>query len=515
MKKLKNKIQLITYPDSLGRDLKDLDLVLNKYLKEVVYGVHILPMYPSSSDRGFSPLTHLKIDEKFGDWDDIIKIGKKFDLVVDLVVNHISSQSKYFLDYLEKGDASQYADFFITTQKFSKRMKWNQKLSPKVVNFIEKILNIIRHIDIIFHKGGVNRITLKKIFRPRPGSPFVTFKFQDKTKKNLWCTFSSDQLDLDIKNEKVLEIFKNILSFFKEKKVKMVRLDAVGYAAKERDTRNFMIPQTYKFIAWLSDQAHQNGILALPEVHSHYTNQLGLAKIKEVDYVYDFALPVLVLEAIHGKNASNLKKWIKIRPTNCITTLDTHDGLPIPDVEDLIEKKSLDSLVALIKSFGGNEAFRASGRNSDNVDIYQLNCTYFSALGENKNAYLIARAIQFFLPGIPQVYYVGLLAGENDMDLLERTGHGRDINRHYYSIAEIEKELKRDVVKRLFALMKFRNEYEAFNGKFKLYKSAEDIIVMGWTKNKLRAKLEVYLKKKEAKITYWDQEKNQEKYINI
>lgn len=74
--------------------------------------------------------------------------------------------------------------------------------------------------------------------------------------------------------------------------------------------------------------------------------------------------------------------------------------------------------------------------------------------------------MQFFLPGVPQVYYVGALAGKNDMELLRKTNNGRDINRHYYSTAEIDENLKRPVVKALNALAKFRNELDAFDGTF-------------------------------------------------
>ena len=62
-----------------------------------------------------------------------------------------------------------------------------------------------------------------------------------------------------------------------------------------------------------------------------------------------------------------------------------------------------------------------------------MNCTFYDALGRDDDRYLLARALQFWAPGIPQVYYVGLLAGHNDMDLLARTGAGRDINRHFYT----------------------------------------------------------------------------------
>ncbi len=510
MKQLQNKIQLITYPDSLGGDLKSLYEILKDDFSGVIGGVHILPFYPSSSDRGFSPLTHFEVDPKFGDWEDVKKIGQEFDLMVDFMVNHISSQSDIFQDYLKKGRDSKYKNWFISAEKFSRRIKLNKKLYPRLVRLLERAADNLRAWDIVFHKGGVNRLTLGKIYRPRPGSPFIKFELKDGRGKSLWCTFSSDQVDLDIKNKEVIKYFREIIKFLAEQGANLLRLDAVGYVAKERDTRSFMIPQTLSFIRWISAVSHQAGMKSLPEVHSHYTDQFKLAKIKGVDYIYDFALPMLVLDAIHSKNTQSLKRWIKIRPENQITTLDTHDGLPVPDVEDLINEKERDYLVNLIKSFGGNEALRASGYNSSNVDIYQLNCTYYSALGENDNAYIAARAIQFFVPGIPQVYYVGLLAGENDTELLEETGIGRDINRHFYSKQDVKRESQRRVVKRLFWLARFRNSYPAFDGKFKLEKSSEKKLRLFWSKGEYYCRLKVNLRRKVSKVIYWDREKGEE-----
>jgi len=103
--------------------------------------------------------------------------------------------------------------------------------------------------------------------------------------------------------------------------------------------------------------------------------------------------------------------------------------------------------------------------NYKNLDIYQINCTYYSALGNNDDAYLIARAVQMFAPGIPQVYYVGMLAGKNDIDLVEATKHGRDINRHSYTLEEIVQEVERPVVRKLLKLLRFRNEFPCFNGE--------------------------------------------------
>jgi len=114
---------------------------------------------------------------------------------------------------------------------------------------------------------------------------------------------------------------------------------------------------------------------------------------------------------------------------------------------------------------------------ASNVDIYQVNSTFYSALGCDDAAYLAARCLQFFVPGIPQVYYVGALAGANDMELLKRTGVGRDINRHHFTRSEIAERVASPVVESLLALMRFRNEHPAFGGHAKVSHTREHIAI--------------------------------------
>jgi sucrose phosphorylase len=150
-------------------------------------------------------------------------------------------------------------------------------------------------------------------------------------------------------------------------------------------------------------------------------------------------------------------------PMKQFTTLDTHDGIGVVDARDLLTDEELDYTSEELYKVGANVKKVYSSANYNNLDIYQINSTYYSALGDNDRSYLLARAIQVFAPGIPQIYYVGLLAGKNDIELLEATKEGRNINRHYYDLAEIEEEVQRPVIQQLFALLKFRNESAAFD----------------------------------------------------
>jgi sucrose phosphorylase len=186
-----------------------------------------------------------------------------------------------------------------------------------------------------------------------------------------------------------------------------------------------------------------------------------------------------------------------------VTVLDTHDGIGIVDIgadpgdrlgrPGLVPPQQIDALVEHIHASSGGDSRLATGAAASNLDLYQVNCTFFDAMARDERRYLLARAIQFFLPGVPQVYYVGLLAGHNDLDLLRRTGVGRDINRHYYDRTEIARDLARPVVQDLLALIRLRNEHAAFSGDFTLLESAANGLGMRWTAGDHFAELSVDL----------------------
>jgi len=231
-----------------------------------------------------------------------------------------------------------------------------------------------------------------------------------------------------------------------------------------------------------------------------------------VGWVYDFALPPLVLHAFAFGTAKYLKDWIRIRPNNAVTVLDTHDGIGIVDIAadpsdraghpGLVPPEQIDALVDHIHTASGGQSRAATGAAASNLDLYQVNCTFFDAMGRDERRYLLARAIQFFLPGIPQVYYVGLLTGHNDMQLLEYTGVGRDINRHYYSRSEVAAALNRPVVKDLISLIRLRNDHPAFSGVFSLQESDAATIVMRWDQHHHFAELRVQLATADHDLRY-------------
>jgi sucrose phosphorylase len=396
------------------------------------------------------------------------------ELVADLIVNHVSSSSPQFVDFSKKGAASQYAGMFLT-------------------------------LDRVFPQGS-RESDLLAIYRPRPALPFSPVTLASGERKLLWTTFNPEQVDIDVRHPQAEAYLDSILGKFQAAGIKMIRLDAVGYAIKKPGTSCFMIPETFDFIAERTSKSHQLRIEVLVEIHSHYLKQIEVAR--QVDWVYDFALPPLVLYALFRCDSRPLARWLAVSPRNAVTVLDTHDGIGVIDVgadangdPGLLSPEEIDNLVETIHQRSHGQSRQATGAVANNLDLYQVNCTFLDALGGRESDYLIARAIQLFAPGIPQVYYVGLLGGTNDMELLARTGVGRDINRHYYSAAEIEAALKRPLVQKQIDLIRLRNVHPAFAGEFQVEAPTESQIQIRWKLNEHWIKLHVDLSVPRASIT--------------
>jgi len=486
---VKNQVQLITYPDSLGGDLKSLYTVLERYFVDIFKGgIHILPPFPSSGDRGFAPLTYLEIEPRFGDWKDIQRIGEKYDILLDLMVNHISAKSTYFQDFLKYGRKSKHADLFIPVNK-------------------------------IWMGGKPPAEEVEKIFLRRK-EPFSKFAIEETGEiEKMWTTFGkvtpSEQIDLDINSQTTRQLLADFLTNFSRNNIKIVRLDAVGYVVKKPGTTCFFVePEIYQFLDWITELANSLNIEILPEVHAHYSTQYKLAE--QGHWIYDFILPYRILETIINKNSVQLKEYLKNRPSKQFTMLDCHDGVPVkPDLNDLYKSEDARKVVDICLDRGGNLSliFSPKHRDADGFDVHQIRGTYYSLLDCNDDAYLAARAIQFFAPGIPQVYYVGLLAGENVHEGAEKSGDGREINRKNFSLEEIDQRLKKDVVQRLLKLIRFRNEYAAFNGEFMVLDSDNSGLCLEWQKDEKRCKLIINFKNLQSVIEYTDDKGEKVSYL--
>jgi sucrose phosphorylase len=477
---LKNQVQLITYADRLGGgNISALHSLLNGPLSGLFGGVHVLPFYypRNGIDAGFDPIDHTMVDPCLGNWADVKALGDDVDLIADLIVNLVSAQSPQFLDFSERGKASAYNGLFLT-------------------------------MGSVF-PNGATEADLLSIYRPRAGLPFTSITLKNGQERLLWTTFTSQQLDIDVTHPQGQAYLQTVMQMLSENGVHTMRLDAVGYAIKKAGTSFFMIPETFAFIDALTERGKNLGIEVLVEIHSYYRKQIEIAL--QVDRVYDFALPPLVLHAIFNRSAKYLKQWLAISPRNAITVLDTHDGIGIIDVgadsanpqvnPGLIPPEELGALVEQIHINSNGQSRQATGLAASNLDLYQVNCTFYDALGRNDRDYLLARAIQFFAPGVPQVYYVGLMAGENDMTLLAKSGVGRDINRHCYTPDEVEQALQRPVVQSLFELIRFRNQHPAFNGMFSLPETKDSEIALRWDNGDEWALLEVDLASSQYQIS--------------
>jgi len=487
---IKNQVQLITYADSLGGDLKALNQLFSKYFVDLFKGgIHILPPFPSSADRGFAPLTYFEIEPAFGTCQDVHNIGEQTEVMVHLMVNHISRQSLYFQNFMKHGRKSEYADLFIT-------------------------------LDKIWPGGNPPSEDVSKIFLRKPENPFSEIVVTDtgKTEK-IWTSFGtkdwSEQVDLDINSALTQKFYKDVLAHMSQNGVRMVRLDAIPYIIKKPGTSCFFVePDIYNFMTWIKAEADAVGVEVLPEVHAHYSIQFKLAE--HGYWVYDFILPMLILHTLVTGSSAKLCDYLRICPRNQFTMLDCHDGIPVqPDLDDILEIDEAQRIVQICLKRGANlnRIHSAEHKRRADFDAHQINCTYYSALDENDDAYIAARAIQFFSPGVPQVYYVGLLAGRNEQSEVTRTGEGRAINRRNYTSDEVDQELQRSVVKRLMKLIQFRNEYDAFNGIFQVGESKDNFLQLSWQKEMKQCILTVDLDKNKATIQYRDDSGNLVEYI--
>ncbi|QNK42313.1 sucrose phosphorylase [Caproicibacter fermentans] len=477
---IRNQIMLITYPDSMGKNLKELSEVLDEHFGGIIGGLHILPFFPSSADRGFAPTTYEAVDPAFGDWNDIRALANRYYLMFDFMINHISRSSAYFQDFLEKKDQSAYKDMFIRYRDF-------------------------------WPGGEPTRKDVDLIYKRKPRAPYIDVTFRDGTSEKIWCTFDEEQVDLAVNTKTTRDFMRKTMRNMVEKGASIIRLDAFAYAVKKRGTNCFFVePETFDLLGFCRDAVKERDVEILPEIHEHFSIQMKLA---EKDYwVYDFALPMLLLHAIYTCKNKNLLSWLRNCPRKQFTTLDTHDGIGVVDVKGLMTQEEIDQTINFLFSKGANVKKIYNTVAYNNLDVYQLNCTYYSALGDNDDAYLLARAVQFFAPGIPQVYYVGLLAGKNDIEFLEKTKVGRNINRHYYTKEEIGREVKRPILKKMYAIMRFRNSYPAFGGEVSVEDSGlESRLTIRWTKEKYSAQLHADLKTRQFEITYTGENGTQEK----
>lgn len=467
---MKNQIMLITYADSFGGNLAELRKLLDTYFREEIGAVHILPFFPSSGDRGFAPMTYQEVDPAFGSWDDIRELAEHYELMFDFMINHLSRRSRYFQDFLAHHDRSEYRDLFLRFKDF-------------------------------WPGGEPTEAEVNQLNKRKPWAPCIEAEFADGEKEKIWCTFEEEQMDLDLRKPAAWKFVEESLEKLMEERASMIRLDAFAFATKKYGTSCFFVePDIWEMMDRVQAILDRGGVPMLPEIHDHYTVQQKIAD--HGHWVYDFALPGLVLHTLYTGSGRRLKHWLDICPKKCCTTLDTHDGIGMVDVKDLLSDEEIQAVCDRTREQGATFKMDFSEKALEQPVVYQIDCTYYSALGQDDAAYLCARAIQFFAPGIPQVYYVGLLAGENDNGLAERTGVPRNISRHNYTKEEAAQQEQKPVVQKLKRLMRFRNRYPGFEGPSVVEETPDDRLVISRCFGEYRTVLDMDLGGKHFRITY-------------
>ena len=319
---MKNGITLVTYADCMGNNLKDLNQVLKKYIGNGVDIIHILPFFPSTADRGFAPVRYDKVDEAFGDWEDISRIRENYKLTVDFMINHISRYSDYFNDFIEKKNASEYRDMFIQYKDF-----WDNGEPTK------------EQVDLLFKR--------------KPRAPYTEVEFADGSVEKIWCTFSEDQIDLDFRTDITKKYIRDVLEGLCEKDISVIRLDAFAYTTKYKNTNCFFVePYIWDVLAYCRQILEPHQVEILPELHGHYGKRLEIAQ--RGYYVYDYALPMLVLYSLYSGESKRLADWLRICPRKQFTTLDTHDGIGVIDVQDLLSTEEINYTTEKLYEVGAN-----------------------------------------------------------------------------------------------------------------------------------------------------------------
>ncbi|KUK98644.1 MAG: Putative sucrose phosphorylase [Atribacteria bacterium 34_868] len=438
-------VAFITYADNFRlpgeRALLTLKKFLKKYFTDTFSLVHLLPFYPYSSDDGFSVIDYRKVNSALGDWDDIKNIGKNFGLVFDAVVNHVSSESHWFKEYL-RGNP-EYEHYFI---------KVNQNTDTSCV------------------------------VRARAHPLFTKFKCKGE-EVYLWTTFSADQIDLNYKNEKVLLEIIELLLFYATKNARIIRLDAIGHTWKRIGTSCLNLEEVHKIVQLfrtILDEIFPH-VLLLTETNVPYQENIKYLgeNNNEAQLIYQFPLPLLVLYTFHTGNATRLAEWAKSliiyhKGKSYFNLLASHDGIGVRPVKGILTDKEINELVDLVQRRGGFVSYVTTSNNQR--EAYELNITYYDAIAEPENSddlnikkFIAAQSILLSFVGVPGIYVHSLFGTDNYLEGVKNTGQKRTINRKKFEVSVLERELSNERSKsyKVFTafqeLIKKRRKEKAFH----------------------------------------------------
>ena len=550
---------LNAYPDSMGGTLDDIAAFLQKpEMKDVFTSCYVLPsLFHTDLDRGFSVIDY-SLNKMLASREALDKLeGLGIDLKLDFILNHASVLSKQFQDIIQNGDKSEYRDFFIDWNKF-----WEGCGEMTEDGYIQPDQNYIK--DMFFRKPGLpilmvrfpdgrdvpywntfyqevsyrsvdaqdlmqaaglqytESVMLAEVLNTqtkegkKPAEILaanenaeVTRFLSDEEKKKVVDYMEAGrrylgQMDLNIKSPLVWEFYDNTLKTLAGYGAKIVRLDAFAYAPKEPGEKNFLNePGTWDLLEKVRELADKYNLTLLPEIHASY-GEKNYEQIAEKGYMtYDFFLPGLIIDALESGDGKHLSDWAKElieKDIHTVNMLGCHDGIPLLDLKGLLSEERIQNLIDTIVGRGGYVKDLHGQKNM----YYQVNATYYSALGEEDTKMLLARALQLFMPGKPQIWYLDLFAGKNDHEAVKRAGAGghKEINRTNLTTEQMEEALKQPVVEKQLEMLRFRSTCPAFSKESRITVNSEGSkMEFVWENAGYQAKLTADLKTCEYMIT--------------
>lgn len=556
--KLPHGVMFNAYPDSIGRHLADaVNMLKRQEVKGAFSLFYILPTFFNSDlDRGFSIIDY-NLNEELVSEKDLEELEKlNIMLMFDLVLNHLSVGSPQFQDMLKYGDNSQYKEFFIDWNEFwrldgemgddgyvvpkeehlqklfmrkpglpilkvrfpdgSDRPYWNtfyqevtyQELVPEDFKEFAKTTQAQALAEILNKavKAGadVSELDLGEFSRYRDD----VIRVVEQKRRYL------GQMDLNARSEKVWEFYDETLKKLRDYGAKLVRLDAFAYLHKQPGMNNFFNkPGTWDYLDKLKKMAEKYDLILVPEIHAEYGRGLHEEMAKKGFPIYDFFFPGLVIDALDRGTNRHLLYWIRElleKNIKTINMLGCHDGIPVLDLKgndrkELLGNEQIDAVVERILDRGGRVK-DLYGPDGKKISYYQVNASFFSALGEDERKLRLARAIQMFMPGVPQVWYLDLFAGKNDYAAADKGGTGghKEINRTTLQMSDIEEKLKQAIVQDQLQIIRLRNNLSAFSGKLDIHDTDDHCLDLTWKNRTCIATLKADLSDYSFTITHQD-----------
>ena len=562
-KKISNGVMLNLYPDSIGEKFSDTIAMLKMAeFKDVFSFIYVLPTFFNSDlDRGFSIIDY-DINKDLVDTKDLKDLNElQIKLKFDIVLNHLSVASPQFKDLLQYGNESKFNHFFINWNEFWDRNGLKNEDGIVIPNpdFLNKLFmrksglpilkvrfpdgseqpywntfyqqityNPIVASDLINIKGLTEEQSLfiaaainKAI---NNNQDFATINFEECTtlKSEILQIVEQKrsylgQMDVNAASPLVWDFYEETLKKLNGYGCNILRLDAFSYLHKQVGESNFFNkPGTWEYLERIKKIAEQNNLMLLPEIHAEYGLHLHDEVANEGYYIYDFFLPGLTIHTIENQTSRALLSWAKeiiTKGYKTVNMLGCHDGIPVLDLKGkevngvynkgLLEDTEIESIMNTIMERGGRvkNLYDPSGNK---ISYYQINATFFSALGEDEQKLLLARVIQMFMPGIPQVWYLDIFAGKNNYEAADNGGSAghKEINRTTLTRHDIEQGLKREVVKNQLDIIRLRNTSIAFSGQVEINDVEDAFVDIKWVNGSTIAHLKANLQTKNFTIDH-------------